>query len=149
APWVILSFAAMPAFFRKHPAESALVVGVFLSSLLFFAKYDSWHGGWVVGPRFLLPTLPLLILPLAAQIENLRHRAALSHEKFQFRVQRAALFGFLACGLLMQVVSLPYPVERFYMLKGFYEGTSGSPWWMRSVSLASLNFWSKRPATLS
>lgn len=36
-----------------------------ISLALFYAGYPNWHGGWTVGMRYLVPTLPFLFLPLA------------------------------------------------------------------------------------
>ncbi|HKC23792.1 MAG TPA: hypothetical protein VKF32_03570 [Thermoanaerobaculia bacterium] len=35
------------------------------SILLLYAGYPNWHGGWTVGPRYVLPAVPFLVLPLA------------------------------------------------------------------------------------
>jgi hypothetical protein len=35
-----------------------------LTALALFSGYPNWHGGWSVGPRYLVPVLPLLVLPL-------------------------------------------------------------------------------------
>ena len=58
APWVVLSFLYFPQFMRKHPPESVFCGAVFLITLVFYAKFQTWHGGWAGGPRYLLPTLP-------------------------------------------------------------------------------------------
>ncbi|MCS7287357.1 MAG: hypothetical protein NZ653_09515 [Anaerolineae bacterium] len=44
--------------------------GVFLLYLLFHAKWWTWHGGWSWGPRFLVLSIPFLVLdfgPLCAR----------------------------------------------------------------------------------
>lgn len=42
-----------------------LAAAVTLFSLIFHAKFWTWHGGWTNGPRFLLPALALWLPPLA------------------------------------------------------------------------------------
>ncbi len=41
-----------------------LITLVPLAALLLFSGYPNWHGGWSVGPRYLVPILPLLAIPL-------------------------------------------------------------------------------------
>ncbi len=36
-----------------------------LSILLLYSGYPNWHGGWTVGPRYLVAALPFLCFPLA------------------------------------------------------------------------------------
>ncbi len=36
-----------------------------LSLLVVYAGYPDWHGGFNVGPRYLVPALPFLVFPLA------------------------------------------------------------------------------------
>ncbi len=65
SPILILSVAAFPAFLRRHRVEALLVVGVLAAHLGLYASWFVWHGGHCWGPRFLVPTLPLLALVLA------------------------------------------------------------------------------------
>lgn len=46
--------------------EVRLSVGVAVVWLLVHAPWWTWHGGWSWGPRFLVPVLPFLILPIAS-----------------------------------------------------------------------------------
>ena len=46
---------------RSLAAAFAVLVGFFL---LFAASFNGWHGGWAVGPRYLVPALPFLAVPL-------------------------------------------------------------------------------------
>lgn len=45
-------------------AETVLVMGLFAVEIAVYASWWAWEGGWVWGPRFLLPTQPLLMLGL-------------------------------------------------------------------------------------
>jgi hypothetical protein len=38
--------------------------------VLFYASYYAWHGGGTWGPRFLVPVIPLLLLPAGEIIER-------------------------------------------------------------------------------
>jgi hypothetical protein len=60
---------AAPGFVRRFPAEAALIAAVFLSHLVIASRfYAYWGCAW--GPRFLVPTVPLLglvLLPLLGE----------------------------------------------------------------------------------
>jgi hypothetical protein len=58
-----LPFAIMP-FARRFRNEAVLVGLLTLITLLQSALWWTWWGGWGWGPRFLVPLLPFLVLPL-------------------------------------------------------------------------------------
>ena len=72
APVLVLSLGAWRLFSRQHRSESWLIAGLWLSFLVFYAPYKYWTGGWNWGPRFLLPVVPLVALPLGAFLEASR-----------------------------------------------------------------------------
>jgi hypothetical protein len=41
-----------------------LIISIVAFFLLFLTTFNGWHGGWAVGPRYLVPVLPFLALPL-------------------------------------------------------------------------------------
>jgi len=53
-------------FIEGRRREALLFVTAFVVWLLFHAGWWTWHGGWSWGPRFMVPILPLLILPLGS-----------------------------------------------------------------------------------
>lgn len=64
-PVVVLGLLGWPGLLRRHCALAlvmAFSVGV---RILFFASYYDWHGGFCLGPRYLVPGIPFLVLPLA------------------------------------------------------------------------------------
>jgi hypothetical protein len=136
-PWVLLAFYFGREFWREHAAEAVLCFGTFAASLLFYAKYDSWHAGWVAGPRFLTPTIPFLALALAPQIEKLwKHRPAGTRET----AFRPALVVTLVLAFLVQAFGTIYPEDRYYDLGEYYEHRAVKPWWTHSIALASLDY---------
>ena len=52
-------------------AEWAAVTTIALSYLLFYARFDDWHGlPSAIGPRYLMALTPLLLLPLGRWLER-------------------------------------------------------------------------------
>lgn len=49
---------------RGWRAETVLVLGLFTTQVATYASWWAWEGGWVWGPRFLVPTQPLLMVGL-------------------------------------------------------------------------------------
>ena len=57
---------------RTHRPVALLVLAVFVTFLLMNASFNAWHGGGTYGPRYLLPAVPLLALPLVLAFERAR-----------------------------------------------------------------------------
>ena len=51
--------------FRRDMPLAVVVVGAFSALLLVYSPWAQWDGGWVFGPRFLVPVTPLLAIPAA------------------------------------------------------------------------------------
>jgi hypothetical protein len=64
-PILIVSLLALPLFWRRHRSEALVILAVAALHILVYARWHDWRGGVAWGPRFLVPLLPLLILPLA------------------------------------------------------------------------------------
>lgn len=63
-PWAIAPFA------RRWRAEAALIGLLTLATLAQSALWWIWWAGWGWGPRFLVPLMPFLVLPLGALLER-------------------------------------------------------------------------------
>jgi hypothetical protein len=74
SPPLIASLAGAWWFGKKFPREFFLIATFALSQVLFYGGYVFWHGdsGW--GPRFLLPTIPFLMLLFAETVSHARAR---------------------------------------------------------------------------
>jgi hypothetical protein len=77
-PLIVLALALWTGLLRRRPAEGVLALGVILPTLLVFATYPVWWGGICWGPRYLVPLLPLALLPLAYLHEWLRRASVLT-----------------------------------------------------------------------
>ncbi|MGH9441895.1 MAG: hypothetical protein ACRD16_06435 [Thermoanaerobaculia bacterium] len=63
-PWLLR------VFFRRHRLEAAAATLLSVSYLFFYASFKVWHGLWsAIGPRYLVPVVPVLLLPLAEWID--------------------------------------------------------------------------------
>ena len=68
APPVLLAIAGIPKLSRRN-FRLAIVAGIMpLAYVLFFARYTQWEGGYCAGPRYLLPSIPMLCLGLGPQL---------------------------------------------------------------------------------
>jgi len=65
-PLAIIALAALPAFSREHRAEFWLVATAGLTNLLFYGWWLTWAKKQSWRPRYLVPLVPLLALPLVA-----------------------------------------------------------------------------------
>jgi hypothetical protein len=65
APVLLLGLRALPISLRALGRAPAAALGLVpLSLALLYAGYPNWHGGFTVGPRYLVPALPFLVFPL-------------------------------------------------------------------------------------
>jgi len=73
APWGMALLARRrepgPGGRRTWP-EAAAVLLLFAAQLLYFARWWAWHGDWSWGPRYLVVTVPFLLLCWAPLLEG-------------------------------------------------------------------------------
>lgn len=62
APPLILSAILFPRFRQKHTILANTLLIMTATCLLYYGSWWAWHGGWVWGPRFLIPLMPLWCL---------------------------------------------------------------------------------------
>jgi len=70
SPPLVLALLAWPALRRRDSATAYFVLALALTRLLFVACRSDWHGGWAIGPRYLVPTIPFLLVPIAGWLER-------------------------------------------------------------------------------
>lgn len=63
-PLLVLSVVLFPRFKRRFRAEALLVAALVAVLIIPFAKWGQWHGDYTWGPRFMVPLIPLMMLPL-------------------------------------------------------------------------------------
>lgn len=65
-PLLLLTIPFWRSFARRRPTETLLIASMALPTLLVYATYPVWWGGYCWGPRYLVPVLPLGLLPLVS-----------------------------------------------------------------------------------
>jgi hypothetical protein len=60
---VLIGLLGFSTFRRRHPLEAWGIVTLAGATLLLYASYPTWYAGWTWGPRFLVPIMPLCLLP--------------------------------------------------------------------------------------
>ncbi len=76
-PPLMLGLAGLVLWFsaaRGRRVEGATVLALATLTLGYVAPYRFWTGGWNWGPRFLLPLIPMMLLPAGALLELARSR---------------------------------------------------------------------------
>ncbi|GEM_PF-930938 len=74
SPVLLVGLPGWLELWRRQRAVVLLIIGVMLATLYVYGNNVVWYGGWTWGPRFVVPLLPLLVIPLAGVLSN-RHRA--------------------------------------------------------------------------
>jgi len=65
SPVLMMGAYGLFAWIRSNSfrAEVRLILSILAFFLLFILTFNGWHGGWAVGPRYLAPAVPFLLLP--------------------------------------------------------------------------------------
>lgn len=138
APWVVVALMCFPRFAKAHAREAAFCATCFVIYVSFFAKFAVAQGGWVAGPRYLVPLLPLFVLVMAPALEWLQQ--APERKQRRGAVLGLAMASLLGAAFLIQAFGAPFPDERYFSLLNFYEQRTVKPWWTDSIVLASIDF---------
>jgi hypothetical protein len=64
SPAIVLGLAFYRKLVRAAPLFALLMLGSVVFRLVFVASRSDWHGGFCLGPRYMLLALPLLLLPV-------------------------------------------------------------------------------------
>ncbi|MBN1937324.1 MAG: hypothetical protein JW934_21885 [Anaerolineae bacterium] len=65
SPLLLLALPGLVLMWRRRRSQAALVAGLLGSFLVGYSRYSDWHAGLSWGSRFLLPIVPLLLVPVA------------------------------------------------------------------------------------
>lgn len=141
SPPLILAALAWPALRRRDGATAYLVLGLALVRLVFVACRSDWHGGWAIGPRYMLPTIPLLLVPLAGWLERWpEHRRAVRIAATTLLGLSVPLQAWLASHSVFQLfwqLNQDYGRERYMFV---------SDWWPTHTPVVT--FWRQQQPAL-
>ena len=70
SPILFTIFVSFFDFYKKDKSSFFIFSAYFVTILVFFGSLETWHGFVSWGPRYLLPVIPFLLIPLAASIEK-------------------------------------------------------------------------------
>jgi hypothetical protein len=72
SPVLLFALAGLVFLYRRaHSRREFWVMALIpAAALLIYSGYPGWHGGWTFGPRYLVPALPFLVLPMALAVEG-------------------------------------------------------------------------------
>ncbi|MFQ5979500.1 MAG: hypothetical protein ACE5OZ_15340 [Candidatus Heimdallarchaeota archaeon] len=69
-PLAFLSLICVPSLYRRYPAETSLLVSMFLIVLIWISKFFKPDGGLAWSTRHLVSVTPLLVIPLVAGLQS-------------------------------------------------------------------------------
>jgi len=109
APLVLLAITALPRLARFDRGLALLAIAAPLSYLLLYSRYTQWEGGYCVGPRYLLPPLPFLLLALGLYLKDAS------------RTEWQKVLALTAVGALVQSVGLATSFLDDQYAGGYYD----------------------------
>lgn len=74
---IVAATAGLAAGWKRRPRETGAVALICLADLGLYSAWSLWQGGWSWGPRFLFPTLAIL-LPFLGLVGGRWKKAALA-----------------------------------------------------------------------
>jgi len=78
APVMLLFPLAVFKFAKNHRWEGLLIAGLVIVNFIIHSAWWAWEGGQTWGPRFLLPMIPLSVVPFASLLDRKAFTAAIS-----------------------------------------------------------------------
>jgi len=132
SPIMLAGVAALVALRHRDPRTMLLFGGEFLIVLFFYASLENWDGERSYGPRYLLPVIPLLVLPLAGWFTGSRFatgRAGLSR----------LLTALVALSVLVQVPGILVDFSKVGSARAIGPRTETQRQWTWEASGLSLN----------
>jgi hypothetical protein len=127
APLILLTPWGLVLLFRKNRLDAVFCAVAFLLNILFFSKFRYGHAPWSYGPRYLMPVLALLFVPLAAVWDRIAEG---------MKWQRVAVTALLAMSIAMHVAGTIYPLPLYYWKVNWIAARTGinePPGYIRSM----------------
>lgn len=108
-PFLVALGLSLPLFFKRAQRETTLILLTFAFYLFTFSTWYYWWGGTNWGPRFLVPTLPFLVLMITPAIELAKTKKLFA---IVFSVLSLLAFYFQLLG-----ITIPALAYRRYVLR--------------------------------
>jgi hypothetical protein len=108
-PILVLGLLGWKAFARQHRAEAVLCSALIVENLIIIGAWHDWEGGWCWGPRFLVPFIPLWLLP-----------AAFLHEWWQSRKLRWTMAILVLISVVTQIPGVLVADREIRFIKDGY-----------------------------
>ncbi len=64
SPFLLLAFPGFWLWARRGGREWILFLGIVILHFIAISAFPGWHGGWAVGPRYLIAMLPFIAFPI-------------------------------------------------------------------------------------
>ena len=158
-PPAAIGVALWSRFWRRDPVLAGAVLAAVLFRLVFVAARTDWHGGFAIGPRYMLLAVPFLLLPWAYVVRDLLAErrwllfagfvslvAAATALQLVFSVGEFSSFlhgvkdGGLRQGIDVFEGNLIYRRWEYSPLVGILDGRRG-PWALQSVPWSNQALW--------
>ncbi len=72
APLILVAAVGLRWSWQRSPVLTSAAVAFLLVRIVFYSPWWAWNGGAVWGPRFLVPAMPALAVPLLEVVRRLR-----------------------------------------------------------------------------
>jgi len=115
----VLLFAFIGMVVMRQRRELCAVASIAVTFFIVIAAFNGWNGGCAFGPRYLLPVVPLLGIPMfaAASIPSRIFRSA-----WIAAAITSVFFSFVATATdPMPCSDVPHPISR-YLMPAFFTG---------------------------
>jgi hypothetical protein len=74
SPILMAGLVLWPRFHRANPVLAVFTLLMVLTRFVFAASYNDWHGGFSIGPRFLVSIVPFTLLPMGLWLKAIADR---------------------------------------------------------------------------
>ncbi len=111
SPPIVLGMLGLSRLWRRNHALGVIASAAPVANLLMFSTRTQWEGSYCYGPRYLLPSLTLLLLPFPLLFEN------------PPRWVRLAFWMAAISGFLVQAIGLSTNIMEDMVNNHYYIGT--------------------------
>jgi hypothetical protein len=115
SPLLVLAPWYFPAFAARYRAEFRVIMALTVAYVGLYSVSGQWHGQWTFGPRYLMPLVPLLLLPLGTWLPGSRGGAA------------TAVLMLALLGGFVQILNIAVNTSTVFYHEGWFPYPNGVP----------------------